>query len=69
MRCLSCHYDLRHRKSGPENRCPECGRAFDPRDARTYQLGPTLRQWLLMLLIVYVSVMTLMFSVMFLFNR
>jgi hypothetical protein len=34
MRCLSCHYDL---KNLPENRCPECGRAFDPNDPTTFR--------------------------------
>ena len=33
MRCLSCHYDLRNLS---EDRCPECGRAFDPSDSATY---------------------------------
>lgn len=32
-RCLGCGYILNHL---PEPRCPECGRAFDPHDARTY---------------------------------
>jgi hypothetical protein len=40
MRCLSCKYDLSHLA---EHRCPECGRAFDPSDARTYDApdGPS----------------------------
>jgi len=33
MRCLGCGYDLR---GLPENRCPECGRAFDPDDSTTF---------------------------------
>jgi hypothetical protein len=33
MRCLDCGYDLR---GLPENRCPECGRAFDPHDSTTF---------------------------------
>ncbi len=33
MRCLSCKYDLRNLT---ENRCPECGRVFDPNDPRTF---------------------------------
>ncbi len=32
-RCLGCGYILDHL---PEPRCPECGRGFDPQDARTY---------------------------------
>jgi hypothetical protein len=32
-RCLGCGYIL---DGLPENRCPECGRAFDPSDLRTY---------------------------------
>ena len=37
MRCLDCHYSL---KNLTEHRCPECGRAFDPLDARTYGMQP-----------------------------
>lgn len=33
MRCLSCKYDLSHLT---ERRCPECGRAFDPNDPKTF---------------------------------
>jgi len=33
MRCLSCKYDLRNLS---ENRCPECGRVFDPNDPLTF---------------------------------
>jgi hypothetical protein len=33
MRCLGCHYDLRDLT---EHRCPECGRAFDPSDPKSY---------------------------------
>ena len=32
-RCLECGYIL---EGLPENRCPECGRPFDPSDERTY---------------------------------
>lgn len=35
MRCLSCQYDL---SSLTEHRCPECGRAFDPKDANTFAI-------------------------------
>jgi predicted amidophosphoribosyltransferase len=34
MRCLSCKYDL---SKLTEHRCPECGRAFDPEDPRTFK--------------------------------
>jgi hypothetical protein len=33
MHCLNCGYDLR---GLPENRCPECGRAFDPGNPATF---------------------------------
>ncbi len=33
MRCLGCGYNLR---GLPENRCPECGRTFDPDDPQSY---------------------------------
>jgi hypothetical protein len=46
-RCLSCGYLLR---GLTENRCPECGRPFDPNDPRTVnlgrQVGPVARLWL-----------------------
>lgn len=32
-KCLGCAYILDHL---PENRCPECGRAFDPEDPLTF---------------------------------
>ncbi len=34
MRCIDCNFDLV--RSGPEGRCPECGRAFDAADVGTY---------------------------------
>lgn len=33
MRCLKCGYDL---SQLTEHRCPECGRAFDPKDPTTF---------------------------------
>jgi len=33
MYCKGCRYDLRGLEA---DRCPECGREFDPADARTY---------------------------------
>ena len=36
MRCFGCQYDLSN-LSG--HRCPECGRAFDPNDPRTFLSG------------------------------
>ena len=33
MCCLGCGYDLR---GLPEDRCPECGRVFDPGDSATF---------------------------------
>lgn len=38
--CRSCGYDLR---SLTQNRCPECGRDFDPGQRRTYDLKPRRR--------------------------
>src|SRR4051812_4047956 len=47
-RCWGCGYDLR---SIPSRNCPECGKAFDPDDARTMNMGkPPLSRigrWLL----------------------
>jgi len=33
MRCLDCDYQLVRLT---QNRCPECGREFDPRDPNTF---------------------------------
>lgn len=42
-RCLGCDYALSHL---PEPRCPECGRAFDGTDPRTYHRGRPMPPWL-----------------------
>ena len=34
MHCIDCDYALKKLKA---NRCPECGRAFDPADPATYR--------------------------------
>ena len=39
MRCKNCHYSL---EGLTEHRCPECGRGFDPRDQRTFDVQ---RRW------------------------
>jgi hypothetical protein len=39
MRCKTCHYSLANLTL---HRCPECGRAFDPRDRRTFEAEPVL---------------------------
>ena len=38
MRCLACKYDLSNLTPTEEgvHRCPECGRAFDPKDDLTF---------------------------------
>lgn len=41
MECLGCGYDLR---GLGETRCPECGRAFDPRVRATYGPGDSARR-------------------------
>jgi hypothetical protein len=38
MRCLYCDYDLSHRPSGSEHRCPECAHEFDPDDPQTFRV-------------------------------
>jgi hypothetical protein len=41
VRCRTCHYllaNLTPTESGG-HRCPECGRAFDPNDPRTFDSG------------------------------
>ena len=40
--CIACGYPLRRI---PSRRCPECGRPFDPNDARTVSVGRPLRRW------------------------
>ncbi|GMU23403.1 MAG: hypothetical protein AMXMBFR13_34810 [Phycisphaerae bacterium] len=45
--CIRCGY---HLHGLPENRCPECGRGFDPRDPRTFGTGRVpnvVKRWLL----------------------
>ena len=37
MRCKTCHYSLEG-LTGPSYRCPECGRAFDPDNVRTFDV-------------------------------
>lgn len=41
MRCKSCKYDL---SNLTEHRCPECGRAFDPRDAKSFESDQSIRK-------------------------
>jgi len=36
VRCKTCHYPLANLA---ENRCPECGREFDPNDPSTVDLS------------------------------
>ena len=45
-RCLGCGYIL---DGLPENRCPECGREFDPDDHATFTAEPVFGLHLLML--------------------
>ncbi|MCI0675219.1 MAG: hypothetical protein L0Y42_05510, partial [Phycisphaerales bacterium] len=60
MRCKGCHYSL---KKLVERRCPECGRGFDPDDARTFEgegrrgrdLVPRMSYVLLAFGVVYVA--------------
>jgi hypothetical protein len=40
--CIGCGYSLRRL---PANRCPECGREFDPSNPRTMNIGRPLRPW------------------------
>src|SRR5436305_14684318 len=40
--CLGCGYALRGLES---RRCPECGRAFDPSDPATMNMGQAVRGW------------------------
>lgn len=42
-RCLGCDYVL---NGLVENRCPECGRSFNPQDPSTFYAGPTPEKWM-----------------------
>ncbi len=54
MRCLSCKYDLRNLT---ENRCPECGRIFDPDDPRTFRdTSRKHRRWWIVELVIFSAV-------------
>ncbi len=53
-RCLGCGYILDHL---PEPRCPECGRGFDPNDARTYY-APNSRGGRVLLFVSIASALT-----------
>lgn len=41
--CQNCGYVL---DGLPENRCPECGRAFDPASDRTFRVARPLPRWI-----------------------
>ena len=38
VHCIGCDYSL---KNLEHNRCPECGRAFDPKNPKTYRPLPS----------------------------
>jgi predicted amidophosphoribosyltransferase len=40
--CSNCGYVL---DGLPENRCPECGRPFDPDDPRTFRTARSYNRW------------------------
>ena len=40
--CRTCSYNLH---GLPENRCPECGNAFDPADPKTFRRWPRRAVW------------------------
>jgi hypothetical protein len=54
VRCLSCKYDL---SKLTEHRCPECGRAFDPNDRKTFNAGRRLLSWRRIALIAAIAYM------------
>jgi hypothetical protein len=53
MRCLTCKYDL---SKLTEHRCPECGRAFDPADPKTFHSAGRLSRRVSMLLVILIVV-------------
>ena len=61
MYCSTCRYPVR---DAPEQRCPECGRSFDARDARTYlchasALKPAATRSLVLLVFLPISLLFL----------
>ena len=56
--CRSCGYDL-HGLDEP--RCPECGRAFDPHDPRSYNRSRTAERRLRNLIAMYVGPLAISF--------
>lgn len=55
MRCLSCDYDL---SNLTEHRCPECGRAFDPRNPKTFStITPAEKKEMLLGFLIWLAVM------------
>lgn len=63
MRCLGCGYDLR---SLPENRCPECGRGFDPTNAATYVAKVESGRRYLLLASIAIAAIALAFAIVWL---
>lgn len=62
MRCKSCHYPL---TKLPEHRCPECGRAFDPGDASTWELEALAkrRAWTWVMLVTIIVLVLFLIAV------
>jgi hypothetical protein len=70
MRCKTCHYSLAN-LPGPEHRCPECGRAFDPKDARTFLVsGSRASFWIVVVGLIVASLCwVLLFGTIYFFDE
>jgi len=63
MRCVDCDYLLKNLTAVEgKHRCPECGRAFDPRDRSTWQ-PVSGERWIRQRIAIWLALILLLFAV------